>query len=154
MEAQTEPVQSEKILITLDQSSQSKEVLKRGIDLATKMNASIVLLSVVDNAFEFSTPDAAMLFAAELENRLQVAAEEMSNIVKQYPECHFHTISIVGNPKEEIIAQANDTHATMILVGTHGRTGLTHFFLGSTAEYVIRHSTVPVLVAPYQKQKH
>jgi nucleotide-binding universal stress UspA family protein len=40
------------------------------------------------------------------------------------------------------------------VMGTHGRTGLDHLLIGSTAEFVIRHSPVPVLVVPYKRSKH
>jgi nucleotide-binding universal stress UspA family protein len=50
-----------------------------------------------------------------------------------------------GNPAETIVDCARDTGATMIVMGTHGRSGFRRFLLGSTAERVVRMATVPVL---------
>ena len=60
----------------------------------------------------------------------------------------------VGNPKFDVIEYAHHAKATYIVVGTHGRTGLSHTVLGSTAEYIIRHATVPVLVVPMDRSEH
>lgn len=49
-------------------------------------------------------------------------------------------------PAEGIIAEANERHVERVTVGTHGRTGLSHFLLGSVAERVVRMCSVPVLV--------
>ena len=51
----------------------------------------------------------------------------------------------IGSPAAEIIAAARDLRADLVCVGTHGRTGLAHLFLGSTAEKVVRESPCPVL---------
>lgn len=48
----------------------------------------------------------------------------------------------------DIVNYAKDRHADLIILATHGRTSFNHFFLGSIAERVIRHSPIPVLVVP------
>src|SRR6185436_18443907 len=64
---------------------------------------------------------------------------------------NIHEFTPEGDPREEIIAVANEWGANIIVVGTHGRTGLTHLLMGSTAEYVVRHAKVPVLDVPMKK---
>ena len=54
----------------------------------------------------------------------------------------------VGRPENEIVARANATHADLIVMGTHGRSGLAHALLGSVAERVVRHTSCPVLIIP------
>jgi nucleotide-binding universal stress UspA family protein len=63
-------------------------------------------------------------------------------------------IVFVGDPKDSIIERAIEIKASMIVLGTHGRTGLSHLLMGSTAEYVIRHSPIPVLVIPINNYPH
>ncbi len=46
-------------------------------------------------------------------------------------------------------AVKNDSGAKMIVIGTHSRTGIDRFFMGSVAEQVVRHSDIPVLVVPF-----
>lgn len=50
-----------------------------------------------------------------------------------------------GQPAEEIVRAAKDLHADLIIMSTHGRTGLSHILIGSVTEEVVRFSTVPVL---------
>ena len=59
-----------------------------------------------------------------------------------------------GTPQKEIISKAIKWNADIIIVGTHGRTGLEHLLLGSVAEYIVRHSPIPVMVVPLDKKTH
>jgi len=51
----------------------------------------------------------------------------------------------IGSPAEEILRLAGEAHADLIVLGTHGRRGLSHFLLGSVAERVLRQAPCPVL---------
>jgi nucleotide-binding universal stress UspA family protein len=51
-----------------------------------------------------------------------------------------------GEPTAEILRLAEQERADLLVIATHGRTGLKHFFLGSVVERVIRHASCPVLV--------
>ena len=53
-----------------------------------------------------------------------------------------------GHPTEDIIKTAETWGADLLVVGTHGRTGLVHMLMGSVAEYLVRHSKIPVMVVP------
>jgi nucleotide-binding universal stress UspA family protein len=55
---------------------------------------------------------------------------------------------LIGRPDAEIVTRATDTHADLIIMGTHGRSGLAHALLGSVAERVVQHSPCPVLIVP------
>lgn len=59
----------------------------------------------------------------------------------------------MGEAVWEICKVAEETHADLIVMGSHGRTGLSHVFLGSVAERVVRHAPCPVLVARLPKPK-
>jgi nucleotide-binding universal stress UspA family protein len=60
---------------------------------------------------------------------------------------------ITGDPAVEIMVAAGEHHADLIVMATHGRTGLKHLFLGSVAERVVRESTVPVLTVRGEPEK-
>jgi nucleotide-binding universal stress UspA family protein len=55
-----------------------------------------------------------------------------------------------GDPRVEILAEARDWEAELIVMGSHGRTGLRRWFLGSVAEYVMRHAPCPVEIVRQQ----
>ena len=57
----------------------------------------------------------------------------------------METVLIEGNAAREILRVAEEHHCSLIVLGTHGRTGLSRVLLGSVAEEVIRHSRIPVL---------
>jgi nucleotide-binding universal stress UspA family protein len=57
-----------------------------------------------------------------------------------------------GQPYREIVRAAEDTHAQLIVMGSHGRTGLAHILLGSVAERVVRKAPCPVIVVPCKEQ--
>jgi nucleotide-binding universal stress UspA family protein len=60
-------------------------------------------------------------------------------------EVRYQTEVVMGIPFEEILKRAKSLSADLIVVGTHGRTGLEHVLVGSTAERLVRRSTIPVL---------
>jgi nucleotide-binding universal stress UspA family protein len=60
----------------------------------------------------------------------------------------FEVVTKSGREAEEILGFANKEQVDLIVMGTHGRTGMEHVFFGSVAEKVIRHSPIPILVIP------
>ncbi|KAJ1799688.1 hypothetical protein LPJ56_006580 [Coemansia sp. RSA 2599] len=57
-------------------------------------------------------------------------------------------ICLIGNPKEVLVASTNIKKPTMIVMGTHGRGSIKRFLMGSVAEYVLHHSSIPVVIVP------
>jgi universal stress protein A len=84
---------------------------------------------------------------ADVEKRLQ----EM--IVGRGATVPISTKVVIGDAVWEICQAAEREHADLIVMGSHGRTGLAHVFLGSVAERVVRHASCPVLVARRLKDK-
>ncbi len=75
--------------------------------------------------------------------------------ISTFPEgLDSYIVVKTGVPWEEIVAAADELDCDLIVMSTHGRTGLWHALIGSTAERVTRHSTRPVLVKPYRQSKH
>ena len=64
----------------------------------------------------------------------------------------FEVVTKSGREDEEILKFAEDEKVDIIVVGTHGRTGIEHVFFGSVAEKVLRHSPFPVFVIPCKKK--
>jgi nucleotide-binding universal stress UspA family protein len=56
--------------------------------------------------------------------------------------------TLFGRPDTEIVARAAETKADLIVMGTHGRSGLAHALMGSVAEHVVRHAPCPILIVP------
>jgi nucleotide-binding universal stress UspA family protein len=141
----------EKILIAVEDSPHSLEAARAGLQLARKVNAEIAIMCAVNIGVTISSPE---VIPTPLEV-INVQRAEAHNVIEKvkaiYGDGDIHEFTPEGDPREEIIAIANEWGANIIVVGTHGRTGLTHLLMGSTAEYVVRHSKVPVLVVPMKK---
>lgn len=144
----------ENILIALDFSEYSPEVENRGYALAERLNTSVTLISVISRHTDYTRPDTGEVIMDQPEERLLAAQESLAKIKGAHPEIHTRIICFIGEPKQGIVEAAIQGNPALVVVGTHGRTGLSHLLLGSVAEYVIRHSPIPVLVVPYRTDKH
>lgn len=137
-----------KILIAVDSSEFSMQAAKKGLDLAHQLEAEVALLYVVDTSRAIGNIDAGILpeqamiiVKKEVEQTLDELATMYNgnSILKFMPE---------GHPTKDILKTAEIWEADLIVMGTHGRTGLMHLLVGSVAEYVVRHSKIPVMVVP------
>ena len=143
-----------KILIATDLSKSSNDVFSVGFDLARRLNSGIVLVTIINELVEYVPMDIGISFADQWEARLYIAQRELNRIKSEHADLDIEIITFVGDPKKDVIEQSIKSEASYIVLGTHGRTGLSHMVMGSTAEYVIRHSTVPVVVVPYNRNLH
>lgn len=135
------------ILVPIDFSPGSKKALKYALPFAEQFGAQIILLHVVEPV---ATPDFAY-FPLMMENDkvMAVARRQLDLLCKQEaiePRVIAKTLARHGKPFQEIADAARTLEADLIIIATHGYTGLKHAFLGSTAERVVRHAPCPVLV--------
>jgi universal stress protein A len=136
------------IVFPTDFSDISIGALSWALDMADTLDASIHCLYVVEEPQIYSTLDmgaVAIPTAGELvesaESRIQAfTTKHLSNS----PHGHESKI-VVGHAATEIVNYANKTSATLIVMTTHGYSGMKHVLLGSTTEDVLRHASCPVL---------
>ena len=140
-----------KILIAVDLSESSELVIKKGIELAIKMEASVILSSVVPMYVDYLQSQMSMvptpwdeIYTAQKE----AAIKELKLVQDKFPNIPIEIFVEVGNAKDVVIEKAIMDKVDYIVVGTHGRTGFSHVVMGSTAEYIVRHATMPVMVVP------
>jgi nucleotide-binding universal stress UspA family protein len=146
-----------KILLTHDGSNFSGEALPHAISVAKVFNAEIIVLQVID--FELNIIPAVTTSGATIGTRMilkdiakreRKAAKDMLNKVKQQLDkagVTKVTIAIEeGDAREAIITVAKDHACNLIVMATHGRTGLKRALLGSVADYVVRNAPCPVLL--------
>ena len=146
-ETKPSPFQLKKILVPIDFSECSKKALRYAIALAKQHGADIRLLYVVpphypaaeDNVADYVRLEADLRAGGE-KQLAELAAEEVRS------EVHTDTLARIGVPAEQIIAVARKWPSDLIVISTHGHTGLKHVFLGSVAEKIVRQAPCPVLV--------
>ncbi|MBN1344293.1 MAG: universal stress protein [Phycisphaerae bacterium] len=146
------------ILFPTDFSDLSLYVLKYAVDFARSYAATLHLLHVVDDAYRYIVsmgPDSVPV-GPPPEDLINAATREMQAFVAEHlpdPPFEVKTDVVAGRPFMEIIQYARDHEIDMIVIGTHGRSGLTHVLLGSVAEKVVRKAPCPVLSIRHPDQR-
>jgi nucleotide-binding universal stress UspA family protein len=135
------------IMVPIDFSEYSKSALKYAIDFAKQFHAKIYLIYVVEPIIypaDFSMGQVAIPSAdLDLQSR---ANEELINLAKTIGSgITSETIIKTGKPFVEIIDSAKENDVDLIIIATHGHTGVEHLLFGSTAEKVVRKAPCPVL---------
>ncbi|MFQ5949862.1 MAG: universal stress protein [Nitrospiria bacterium] len=138
-------MQIKKILVATDFSVYSERAIDYAAMIADQFSADIFLLHVIES-LTYSLTDT--LTVVGHEKALSVTATALlDNLVKELVEKKVSVRSdlVTGTPYREIIKKSQEEDVDLIVVGTHGRSGVEHFLLGSVAEKVIRVATCPVL---------
>ncbi len=135
-----------KILVPVDFSERSKRAIQYALPLAEQFGAEVTLLHVVQAYLpvpEMSTMDVTLM----QKQMQETGAQQLETLRKTVDaKVELRTILKVGDPYLETIHTAKLLGIDLIILSTHGRTGLAHVLLGSTAERVVRHASCPVLV--------
>jgi nucleotide-binding universal stress UspA family protein len=138
----------QKILVATDFSAASDEALGRAIDTAKSSTAEVEIIHVIEPAEEYPfglfylDSDSGALYT-HVENELSRRADRF-----RQAGLRCETKIVEGNASMEIAKRGREIDADLIVVGTHGRTGLAHAMLGSVAERVVRRASCPVLTVP------
>jgi nucleotide-binding universal stress UspA family protein len=134
--------------VPIDFSESSGKALDYAVPFARQFGAKLTLLHVVEPV---AAPDFANSFPLMVENdRITAACKaQLQLLVKQKaiePKLVEKTLVRQGRSFHEISEAARTLKTDLIIIATHGYTGLKHAFLGSTAERVVRHAPCPVLI--------
>jgi nucleotide-binding universal stress UspA family protein len=142
--------QFEKILAPVDYSECSERALAVAFDFAKAFGATIHLVHVFPSAMYVTTPLAVPSPALyeQLRETNQKYFDEYKAKVSSERGVEVSGTLLEGVPDVQIVKLAEDMGADLIVMGTHGRTGLKHVLLGSVAERVLRTSPMPVLAVP------
>lgn len=138
-----------RILVPFDFSVYSEKALTWALAMAERWRARILLLHVIPRPAYPPMLMGSMFDVVEFEARLQADAEARAReVVTQagHKTVQIDTQVVIGEPFHDICRIAEQEKIDLIVMGSHGRTGLSHVLLGSVAERVVRHAPCPVLV--------
>lgn len=136
----------ESILVPTDGSAGVQRAIDHALDLANLSDASLHALYVVETPGAAAIPEAQVL---TMEDALEEAGRDaVEQIDSRAGDRKVPAVTAIrhGVPHEEILEYADAEGIDLIVMGTHGRSGLDRMLLGSVTENVIRKSDVPVLV--------
>jgi nucleotide-binding universal stress UspA family protein len=140
-----------KILVPIDGSHPSKRGLSEAIRLAKHHKARLRLIHVVD-VFIVTPSLESGRYVDEIQKSFREVGSRLLNTAEALVRKHGLTVDSVmfeivgGRAAEIIVAQAKKWRADIIVIGTHGRRGVSRLVMGSDAEEVVRTSPVPVLL--------
>ena len=145
------------IVVPTDNSENSIEALHYATDLAEKYQSTVYVLHVVDFNFVDEAHYVQMGSYAYLldvkEKDLEEGMKETEDFIKKHTgnkQIRLEKIVRAGEPVLEILIAAEELGADIIVMGTHGRTGLSHVLMGSVAEKVVRKAPCHVLTIKSQ----
>jgi nucleotide-binding universal stress UspA family protein len=148
------------ILIALDYNPTAQKVADTGHNLARAMNAKPVLMHVISDTTYYSYANYSPIMGFEGFNGQPTtptdATEELKDLAQEYLEKSkrhlgdetIQTVVEKGDFGESILNTAAKVKADLIVMGTHSRRGLEKILMGSVAEYVLRRTSIPVLIIP------
>jgi len=141
-------IKIKKILYPTDFSEPSKVALEYAAELAKQFGAELEILHVMfdeTQVVSFYLPQVTMQsLSTDIETGSSKQLDEFISNQTVLQGINYTTKLIKGTPFIEINKYAKETGADMIVIGTHGRTGLDHVLFGSTAEKVVRKAPCPV----------
>jgi len=156
-----------RILYATDLSENARYAFGYAVSLANRHNAKITVLHVVEELSSFAQSMVADMMGEkrladiktgkekEVISELKIRLEEFcDNVRHEQPSCPFvvdNTIVVTGHPVDQIVHQAAEMDADLIVVGSHGRGGLADVTMGSTSRRVLRRCAMPVLVVRLQE---
>lgn len=141
-----------KILVATDFSEGSDEAIDRAIEMARPSGAAVEIIHVVELAEEF--PFGTTYFDADYGALYANIDAQLASRAARFRAAGLacETKIVEGSASTEIARRGRDIGADLIVVGTHGRTGLAHAMLGSVAERVVRRASCPVLTVPFSRK--
>jgi nucleotide-binding universal stress UspA family protein len=138
-----------KILCPIDFDENSTLALEQAVEIARQFNATVLLIHAVPLVAQFSeVPLPVDLYQdqqrAALERLGKIAADKLNTI-------EHKTAVYVGDVAGSILKAIDQFQPDVVIMATHGRSGLAHFVLGSVAEAIVRRSPCPVLTVRTDK---
>ena len=142
-----------KVLFTTDGSRFAEDSLPYAVDLARQCKAQLRVVTVVENPVFHGTPEATALYDAEFYRSLsseldKLAQSSVDRAIQQAAAAGQEATGVVrhGSAADEIVAEATEWGADVVVTSTHGRSGLTRVLLGSVANQLVNHLPCPVLL--------
>jgi nucleotide-binding universal stress UspA family protein len=137
-----------KILIATDGSENARRAASYGVNIAKATGAEVHALYIISTQHAVTTRTVmgwSEAFEEYLANKGGVAIADVEKLGKE-AGVKVEPVFLKGIPADKILEYAEENNIDLIVMGTHGLTGIKRFLIGSVAESVVRHSKAPVMV--------
>jgi nucleotide-binding universal stress UspA family protein len=150
-------IKIENVLVATDFGEASAAALSYGREIARTFGAKLHVLHVVENPMVWMGPESAGIDLVNLRVELEATAQkQLDRLVTAEDREQLAATTIVRtgrSPALEIANQARHANSDIIVLGTHGRTAVTHMLMGSVAEKVVRIAPCPVLTVRHPEHE-
>lgn len=142
------------ILFATDFSEGSDFAFQAALSLVQKYEGKLIVIHIINEPVDLRGFYVPHISFDKLEEEIEQGAEKL---MEKFCRTHikdfsnYETFVLPGIPYDEIIKKAEEFETDLIVMGTHGRTGLDHVLFGSTAEKVVRKSPIPVMTIRIQE---
>jgi len=138
----------DKILFATDFSESSEHAFEYALALAQQFKSRLIILHVINEPVDLRGFYVPHVSFENLEKEIEEGAQQMmakfcSTHITDY--ANYETLIVTGIPYEEVLKYAEKNQASIIVLGTQGRSGIDHLLFGSTAERVVRKALCPVV---------
>ena len=141
-------IRLKEILVPVDFSECMEKALSYAVPFAQQFNATVTLLHVVESPY---LPASEMGVVVDYDNQAEVSKELEALRARLAGKVRCHTMIREGRAESEIVDVAKEMGSDLIILSTHGRTGLERLLMGSTVEKVARRAGCPILVVRPQE---
>ncbi|MDW7670248.1 MAG: universal stress protein [Bacillota bacterium] len=144
-----------KILVAIDESEVSEQVLQEARILAEKLNSDVLVMTVIPRVVEafnyrfgsdFGRPH---LDGKVSESMAEKMLEYAGEVFREF-KGKFDTLSVSGDPAEEILLVADQEQPDLLIMGNRGLSGFTRIMLGSVSTKVLHHATCDVMIVKHE----
>lgn len=139
------------ILVPVDFSKVSLNALDTAIAMGLGQGAELTLIHIIENTYAMLPPDAAGFSFSILSSMCKSTDDALKLLANEIRKQHNLVVNRAiqpGNPADEICRWAMENESSVIVMGTHGTSGLREFFIGSNAYRVVKNAPCPVLTIP------
>lgn len=145
----------EKVLIAIDPEGDANPVVEAGLKLSRKLNAEVVLVSIIPDSVEAFIAASGIPYGAEQwDVELEKIRQYLFKIKFENEDLEIDIYTAIGQVRQLLMEYISNSKASFVVLGTHGNSEIKQFFLGGTSEYVVRHSTVPLVIIPFNTKTH
>lgn len=144
-----------KILVPTDLSEYARHALTYASELASTHGAVLHLLYVVDTEWLVTYGGVALSYhEGTILDRIKEEGEKgLQQLRREIKGIEIETTVVIGSPHVEIVRFSRENDIDLIVIATHGRTGLSHVLLGSVAERVVQMAPCPVLIVKHPEHE-
>ena len=140
-----------RILVAVHDSKYSDRTARLGISLVNDLSAELTMVYVVDSVYNIGSIDSGILPQESEKENIAKAQKVLEGFIDKYPvNNNYQLIVKTGDPSTEILKEAGEWKADLIIIGRHGLESFKHLVFGGVVDEIATHAHIPVMLVPFR----